>query len=150
MADFPPITFEAVDENGKTFLNTSVPFSYEMDVRAVMERAFVLMQTANNHDPFVYALHYYGYSKDPNFPGFLGYELEQIGDKASNAKFYWKLLIDNQASSLGADTALPGPGSTVRWEYTPISASAEELSGRVKAVHSRRSARLAAGTIKPK
>ncbi len=107
MADFPPITLEAVDENGNTMLKASVPFSYEMDVRAAMERAFVLKQTADNHDPFVYVLHYYGYSKDPKFPGFLGYEMEQIGDKANNGKFYWKLLIDNQASSLGADTALP-------------------------------------------
>ena len=143
MAGFPPITVQAVDENGNTMLDASVPFSYEMDVRAVMERAFVLKQAADNHDPFIYVLHYYGYSKDLKFPGFLGYELEEIGDKANNGKFYWKLLIDGQASLLGADTTLPHPGSTVRWEYTPISASAEELTGRVKAVHLRRSARLA-------
>src|ERR1700678_676191 len=114
MADYPPITLQMVDQNGNNLIpDVSVPFSFEIDVIQVMERAFVISQAADDHDPFLYTVEYYEYSLVPEFQGYLGYEIECIGNSTSvlpnNGQFYWELLLDNTASSTGADTTFPAP-----------------------------------------
>jgi Domain of unknown function (DUF4430) len=141
MSDYSPITLQIVDENASKLIDLPVPFRFEIDVKQVMEAAFVLTQTAAAPDPFLYTVGYYGYSESAQFPGYLGYEIESICGKANNNQFYWALSINGVASSTGADTAYPGPGSTVIWQYTPIPANLEGLTARAKVVQSRRASR---------
>ncbi len=137
MADYAPITLRIVDEQGTERFAQSVPFELELDVREVMERAFVLSQTPQMRDPLVYDLQYFGYSEDPQFPGYLGYEVESIFGKPNNAEFFWELKIDDVPAQEGADSTQPHPGATVLWVYTPA-AQAHQLSRRAKLIHERR------------
>lgn len=145
MSDFAPITLRVIDENGNELFSQSVPYEWEIDVKQVMERAFVLSQTPRMPDPIVYTLQYYGYSEQDQYPGYLGYELESIdtssGTKPSNQQYYWQLLINGVSSQGGADSEQPRPGSTVTWKYTPIAQSRDALGQRSKIILSRRLAR---------
>ena len=144
MPDYAPIALQIVDENAAKLIDLSVPFRLEIDVKEVMEAAFVLNQTAAAPDPFLYVVEYYGYSENPQFPGYLGYEIESICGKANNSQFYWSLSTNGVVSLTGADTAYPGPGSTVLWEYTPV--KPEALTPRGKVIQSRRASRAAGKT----
>ncbi len=145
MADYAPFTLRIVDDQGKELFSQSVPFEAELDVRGVMERAFVLSQTAAAPDPFFYDLQYFGYSESAQFPGYLGYEVESICGKANNQQFFWALSINGTLSQEGADSMQPGPGSTVLWTYTPIPASPQQLPARTREVHARRARRAEQG-----
>lgn len=141
------ITIKAIDNNGVLIFTYSVPFEFRISVKQVMETAFILNQQPNA-DPFLYTLEYYGYSSDPQFPGYLGYEVEGIGNKQigilpNDNAFYWELEINGQASQVGADTAFPAPGSTVVWKYSAIPSNAQLLTARSRVIHSRRNARKA-------
>ncbi len=84
MPSYAPFTLQIVDETGKELFNQAVPFEWELDVKQIMERAFVLAQTTAAPDPFVYTVEYYGYSEAAQFPGYLGYEIESICGKSNN------------------------------------------------------------------
>jgi hypothetical protein len=144
MSNYAPITLQIVDENGQSLINLAVPFCFEIDVKQIMECAFVITQTSTAPDPFLYTLEYYGYSEAPQFPGYLGYEIESICGRPTNKQFYWSLAVNGVLTSTGADTTLPGPGSTVLWKYTPIPANPDELAARTRVVQSRRASRTAA------
>ena len=142
-----PITLQIIDEKGNKLVNASVPFSIGINVQQIMDLAFVAAQSAQLPDPFLYTVEYYGYSQNPQFPVYLGYEIESIGlnstgMKPTNAQFYWSLTVNGQASQTGADSTYPPPGSTVVWTYTPISPAAPNLPLRTKEIHSRRAARF--------
>jgi hypothetical protein len=143
MSNYAPITLQVLDEQGKELVKQSVPFESALDVREVMERAFVLSQTTATPDPFTYDLQYYGYSETAQYPGYLGYEIESICGKPNNQQFYWALMINGVLSAEGADSMQPGPGSTVLWQYTPIPTSPQQLAGRTRIVHQRRAERAA-------
>lgn len=143
MSDYAPITLLVVDNQERERFRASVPFEWELDVKSVMERAFVLSQTASDPDPLVYTMEYYGYSEVTQYPGYLGYEVESIFGLASNAQSYWQLLIDGVPSPEGADSMQPGPGSTVLWQFTPVPTDAQKLAARAGLVHARRAKRLA-------
>src|SRR5579864_8992487 len=141
------IKISAIDNNGASIFNYSVPFTFGISVKRVMETAFVLNQQPQpNADPFLYTIEYYGYSEDAQFPGYLGYEIEGIGNKTigilpSNSQFYWELEINGQPSQVGADTARPTPGAAVVWRYLAIPPNANSLTPRMQVIHSRRRAR---------
>jgi hypothetical protein len=141
MPEYAPITIRAVDNNGLELFNYEVPFEFEITVKQLMERAFVIGQTSTKPDPFLYTLEYFGYSESVQFPGYLGYEIESIAQFQSNDQFFWSLLINDVPSSAGADTTYPGPGATVLWKYTPVPAAAHEEPSRAGAVHKLRGAR---------
>jgi hypothetical protein len=141
MSDFSPITVNAVDNQNNTLFTYTVPFRFEMTAREVLESAFMLEQNSTQPDPFVFTLEYFGYSQSQQFPGYLGYEIESIGQFANSASFYWDLLIDGQPSSHGADTTFPGPGSTVTWQYTAVAPPSSAVSPRAAAIQSRRAQR---------
>lgn len=142
------VTVSAEDNNGTSLFRYSVPFEAGMNVRRVMEVAFILNQQPQpNADPFLYALEYYGYSYDPQFPGYLGYEIEGIGNKKilpNTTQFYWELEIDGRPSSSGADTTYPAPGSSVSWKYSAIPSDPKVLTPRTRVIHSLRKARRSA------
>lgn len=138
MTGFSPINLQIIDENGNQTFSQSVPYEWEMDVKQVMERAFVLSQSPATPDPLVYTLQYYGYSETPQFPGYMGYELESIGTKGNNQEFFWQLLINGNPSQLGADLEQPAPGSTVVWQYTPIPSNPQQMVPRSSVLHARR------------
>jgi hypothetical protein len=144
MGDYTPITLQVIDDKGNTLVDMAVPFRVGIDVQQVMESAFVLAQTTATRDPFLYTVEYYGYSEDPQYPGYLGYEIESICSLPTNDLCYWALSVSGIISSAGADTTFPGPGSTVLWKYTPIPANPAKLTARARVVQSRRSARVAA------
>jgi hypothetical protein len=140
MPDYAPILLRIVDEQGQELFRQTVPFEFELDVRQVMERAFVLAQTPSKPDPLVYEVQYYGYSESAPFPGYLGYEIESIQGKPNiDQQFYWDLKVNGVVSQEGADSMQPGPGAEVLWEYTPISAS--QLTARTQTIHARRKQR---------
>jgi Domain of unknown function (DUF4430) len=141
MSDFSPITVSAVDNQRNKLFEYSVPFRFEITARQVLECAFVLAQTSAQPDPFVFTLEYFGYSESQQYPGYLGYEIESIGQLANTASFYWDLLVDGVPSSHGADTTFPGPGSTVTWQYTAIPPLSGAVSPRASAIQSRRAQR---------
>jgi hypothetical protein len=143
MTDYMPFTLRIVDDQGQELFSLSVPFEAELDVRGIMERAFILSQTTASPDPFLYDLQYYGYSEMAQFPGYLGYEVESICGKPNNQQFYWALSINGVLSPEGADSMQPGPGSTVLWAYTPVPANPQELPARTREVHARRASRAA-------
>jgi hypothetical protein len=143
MADYMPFTLRIVDDQGQELFSQSVPFEAEIDVRGIMERAFVISQTEAAPDPFLFDLQYYGYSEVGQFPGYLGYEVESICGKPNDQKFYWALSIDDVLSPEGADSMQPGPGSTVLWTYTPVPANPQQLPARTREVHARRASRAA-------
>jgi hypothetical protein len=138
MSDYAPILLRIVDDQGQELFRQTVPFEFELDVKEVMERAFVLAQTPAKPDPVVFEVQFYGYSESVPYPGYLGYEIESIQGKPNNQQFYWELKINGAASQEGADSTQPGPGSEVLWEYTPIAAAEQQLTGRAQAVHARR------------
>jgi hypothetical protein len=143
------ITIQAIDGSGNSIFTYSVPFVMGMSVKQVMESAFAHNQLPPpDADPFLYTTEYYGYSEDPQFPGYLGYEIEGIGNKTigvlpTNDQYYWDLSINNQDSKTGAETAYPAPGSKVLWRYVAIPANPRELTPRAQVIHSRRAARAA-------
>ena len=143
-----PIKLQFIDETGEKLLEVSVPFSFGFNVKQIMEAAFVISQKPNptDPDPFLYTLEYYGYNENPDFAGYLGYEIESFGldpnnMKATTSNYFWALSIGGNPSKTGAETTFPPPGSIVTWKYTRIPANLEELPPRAKAVHSRRAAR---------
>lgn len=142
MGSYAPITLQVLDENVQELFTQSVPFELELDVRGVMERAFVLSQTGAQPDPLIFDLQYYGYSEVAQYPGYLGYEVENICGKPNNQQFYWALTINGVLSPEGADSMQPGPGAMVVWQYTPIPADAQKLPARTRLIHSRRAARI--------
>jgi Domain of unknown function (DUF4430) len=142
-----PITLQVIDEKGNKLVNASVPFSIGINVQQIMDLAFVMAQSAQSPDPFLYTVEYYGYSQNPQFPVYLGYEIESIGlnqsgMKPTNGQFYWALTVNGQPSQTGADSTFPPPGSTIIWTYTPISPTPPNLPLRTKEIHLRRAARL--------
>jgi hypothetical protein len=147
------IAIQAIDDNGNSIFSYSVPFVMGISVKQVMETAFVFNQLPPpDTDPFLYTAEYYGYSEDPQFPGYLGYEIEGIGNKTigilpTNNQYYWNLSINNQDSKTGAETAYPVPGSTVLWKYVAIPANPQDLTARTRVIHSRRAARATAGRV---
>jgi uncharacterized protein DUF4430 len=142
MSNYAPITLQVLDEAGQELFSQSVPFELELDVRGVMERAFVLSQTPTHPDPLIYDLQYYGYSEMAQYPGYLGYEVESIFGKPNNLQFYWALSINGVLSPEGADSIQPGPGSTVVWQYTPVPIDPHKLTARTRIIHSRRAERI--------
>lgn len=144
------IAIQAIDNNGNTIFSYSVPFVLGASVRQVMENAFVLNQMPPpDTDPFLYTLEYYGYSEDPQLPGYLGYEIEGIGNTTTgilpnNDQYYWELLINNQSSNTGADTTYPGPGSAVLWRYVAMPSNPQGLNARTMVIHARRAGRASA------
>jgi hypothetical protein len=141
MAGFNPITLRAVDNTNKQLFEYSVPFTSEITALQVMEQAFVLAQTHTTSDPFLFTLEYYGYSQSVPYPGYLGYEVESIAGLPSNSQFYWELLVNGVASSSGANTTYPNPGSTVTWQYTAIPSAPANLSRRAELVQKRHAGR---------
>jgi hypothetical protein len=141
MPQYAPITIRAVDDQDHELFSYAVPFEFELSVKQVMERAFVIGQTAGTADPFMYTVEYFGYSESAQFPGYLGYEIESIAQFQSNGQFYWSLLVNDVSSSSGADTTYPGPGATVLWKYTAVPTAAHEAPGRAGVVHKLRTAR---------
>jgi hypothetical protein len=141
MPNFSPLTLSAVDNQNNTLFQYSVPYQFEITARQALEYAFVLAQTSSQPDPFVFTLQYYGYSESPQFPGYLGYEIESIGQLLNNNAFYWDLVINGVSSSQGADTTYPGPGSTVVWQYTPVPQASAALNQRAAAIQGRRAQR---------
>jgi hypothetical protein len=145
MTGYAPITLRVLDENGSEMFSQIVPYDWEIDVKELMERAFILSQSSTTPDPLVYTLQYYGYSERAQFPGYLGYEVESIGTgvemKPNNSQFYWQLLIDGLPSQEGADSEQPRPGSTITWQYTPIPPNSDDFSSRTRLIHSRRAKR---------
>ena len=142
MATYAPITLRIVDELGTELFAQTVPFESELDVRAVMEKAFVLSQTSANPDPYLYELQYYGYSEIAQFPGYMGYEVESICGKSNNQEYFWSLEINKVLSTEGADSMQPGPGATVLWTYAPVP-KMQQLPARAQAMHERRMRRKA-------
>jgi len=138
MPGYAPYTLRVIDEQGQEMFRETVPFEAELDVRGILERAFIIGQAPNRPDPLVYQLQYYGYSESLQFPGYLGYEVERFWSKASNDQFYWELKINGVAAQDGADSMQPLPGSDVTWVYTPTGAATDRLSGRAKIIHARR------------
>ena len=144
MSSYAPITMRVVDDQGRERFRALVPFEWELDVKGVMERAFVLAQAPSTPDPLVYTMEYYGYSEVAQYPGYLGYEVESIFELASNAQFYWELLIDDVRSQEGPDSMQPGPGSSVLWQFTPVPSDPQKLAARTRVVHARRAERSSA------
>jgi hypothetical protein len=140
MGGFSPIVLSVVNDKGTKLFEYSVPFSLGMTARQVLEQAFVLGQTAAQPDPFVYTLQFFGYSESPQFPGYLGYEIESIGGLTNSSQFFWDLLINGVPSSAGADTTYPNPGATVTWQYTAVPVSPAVIATRSDVLHSRRAA----------
>ena len=116
MGNYAPITLQVLDESGQEIFAQSVPFEPEIDVRGVMERAFVLSHTSAQPDPLIYAFQYYGYSEVAQFPGCLGYEVESIFSMPNTQQYYWALSINGVLSPEGADSMQPGPGAMVVWQ----------------------------------
>jgi hypothetical protein len=143
MGDFAPITIRAVDQHDMELFSFSVPFAFEVSVKQILERAFILGQTPAKPDPFLYTLEYFGYSESLQFPGYLGYELERISGLSNDAQYFWSLWINDVASPSGAETTYPGPGSAVLWKYTPLPDNAHDQPGRSGVIHRRRAARRA-------
>jgi len=141
MSHFAPITLRAIDSDNKLLFEYVVAFRMGISARQVLEEAFVLAQTSTAPDPFIFTLEFFGYSEAAQFPGFLGYEIESIGTFANNEQFFWDLLIDGVPSTSGADTTYPNPGSTVLWQYTPVSNVQAVVNKRAVIIQSRRSAR---------
>lgn len=87
-----------------------------MSAKQLLERAFVLAQSAEKADPFLYTIEYFGYSQSAQFPGYLGYEIESVAGLPNNAQFFWDLMLDGVSSTSGADTTVPNPDGTVVWQ----------------------------------
>jgi len=134
---YAPITLQVVDENSNELFSQSVPFEPEMDVKQVMERAFVLSQSESTPDPLVFTLQYYGYSRTSQFRGYLGYEVESICKRTNNQEYYWELLVNGVPSQEGADLEQPNSGANVIWRYTKIPPTAKDFSFRLRATQSR-------------
>jgi len=58
MTDYAPIMLRVQDENGSEIFSQIVPYEWEIDVKELMERAFILSQSPTIPDPFVYTLQY--------------------------------------------------------------------------------------------
>lgn len=144
MADFTPIDLAVIDNNGTTLFSASVPFSTGMTARNVLEQGYIAAQTPTNIDPIDFTLEFFGYSENPQYPGFLGYEIDSMGGLPGNAQFYWELLIGGVMSQTGADTTYPAPGASVTWQYVAIGTPLAAASPRAELLHARRQDRRAA------
>jgi hypothetical protein len=131
-------TIEAIDNSGNPIFKYTVPAYKNISVRMILEVAFNRNQSSTTHDPFHFTLEYYGYSTDPSFPGYLGYELESINSLTTTANFYWSLAVNGAASLTGIDTTFPNPGSTITLTYTSTN-GLDDL--RSKAISKRRASR---------
>jgi hypothetical protein len=109
----------AIDNN--ILATQAVNLQTEMNVRELMEATFVLLQTAQNPDPFKFTLEYYGYDYFQGVTNYLGYFIVSIGTYASTANGYWDLYVNGQASTVGIDTYLVQPNDKIelKWITTP-------------------------------
>lgn len=124
---------------------TTVSLQAELTVRELIEAAFIQLQTANQPDPFVFTIDYYGYDYFQGDTSYLGYFIVSIGTKggqtyASSPNSYWELLVNGTPSDVGMDSRLVKPNDQVRLEwYTPPQGSAAKgIGGRVQSVRTRR------------
>lgn len=141
MITYDPVTIEAIDDEGNSLFKYAVPFEMKISALQLMERAFVLVQQVSpKPDPFLYTVEYYGYSQSAQFPGYLGYEIESIGNLQNSDTGYWELLLNGQVSSTGADTTYPNPGGLILWKYLTIPAENEAASNRARMIQTRKSA----------
>jgi hypothetical protein len=141
MADFDPIKLEIIDENAKHLLDSAVPFRFGITARKVLESAFLLAQTPTLPDPIVFTLGFFGYSEAAACPGYLGYEIETLCNRPSNAQFYWELSLNGVASMVGSDSACPSPGGTVTWRYKAVPVAPKAAKTQAAVMHSRRAGR---------
>jgi len=155
VANFLPVTIRFLDEKGKEIFSQIVPFVFEMDVKHLMELAFILSQkTTKNPDPIRYTMQYYGYSEMAGFPGYLGYELETVqvdgfGSYVPDKTHYWRLSVDGVVmATSGADTTHPDQGSVVVWQF--VDTAVTPPSPRAVAIQSRRSSTAPAVPLTPK
>lgn len=124
--------FDVRSEPAIPLFSYELPFEEGLDVQDFLERAFTYAQNADNKEPFVFSLRFYGYdySRILGYPrtGFLGYEIESIGKGKvvlqSSSTAYWELFIDEQPASLGSDLLCPEPGAHVAWKFVPMTDNA--------------------------
>lgn len=132
-----------IDQNGNSLFSATVPY-IGVNVQSIMENAYKQAQSPATPDPFEFTVTYFGNSQNPQFPAYLGYEIESLCHLPSNAQFYWSLLINSTPSASGADTTYPNPGDIVAWQYTAIPAQGLSAHTRAHEIHKQRVARLSA------
>jgi len=138
------ITLQALDENGVNLFSYEVAHTPRMNVQTLLEHAFVQHQKDDpaSPDPFRFLLSYYGYSMDPDYPGYLGYELESIDSRQSDMQHYWELSINGTPSTSGIDSTYPAPGDIVMFRFVAMTAKRGMQNRRVAHIAGRRAANL--------
>lgn len=144
MSGLGNIHVEALDLNGASIFKYDAPPGSGVTARELLEASFVGLQRTDLRDPFVFTLEFFGYSTDPQFPGYLGYEVESIGRPggtplSNSTENYWELLMNGQQATEGADALRPLPGSRVTWQFTSMQSQLAGSSVRAKLVKARRS-----------
>jgi hypothetical protein len=137
-----PITIEAIDDKEQSLFVYSCPSSLRLNVQSILDQAFAGLQSAAKPDPFRFSISYFGYSKDPAYPGYLGYEIESINDCVTSANAYWSLSLNDQASDHGIDTTFPGPADKVMLRFVTVGAAASGRNIREKSIIARRLERI--------
>jgi Domain of unknown function (DUF4430) len=105
----------------------------------MLEHTFVESQTSISPEPFRFNLEYFGFSKTDAFHGYLGYELESIGELHSGPSAYWSLSLNGRPSDHGIDSTYPGPGDRVTFQY--VATAGTGRTARETVIASRRAAR---------
>jgi Domain of unknown function (DUF4430) len=133
------VVLEALDSSGRTIFKFVVPAGLRLNVRSILEHAFVENQTSAAPEPFRYRLEYFGFSKTAAFHGHLGYELESIGELKSGPSAYWSFSINGRASDQGIDATYPVSGDRVTFQY--VTSNGTGRNARETVIMSRRAAR---------
>jgi hypothetical protein len=133
------VVIEALESSGKTIFKHTVPAGLRLSVRSLLEHAFVESQTSASPEPFRFSLEYFGFSKTAAFHGYLGYELESIGELRSEPAAYWSFSLNGRPSDRGIDSTYPGPGDRVTFQY--VTTAGTGRTAREAVIISRRAAR---------
>jgi hypothetical protein len=118
---------------------TAVPLATEMSVRALIEAAFVQLQTDSQPDPFYFNIEYYGYDHFQGVTTYLGYFIVSIGNSkttyANGSDNYWELLINGKPADVGMDSLLVKPNDQIvlKWMAATGSSSAAARFHRARA-----------------
>jgi hypothetical protein len=117
---------------------TTIALASEVNVRQLIEMAFVQLQSGNLLDPFRFTIDYFGYDYFEGNTSYLGYGIVGINDYVSNDQNYWELCIGGRPSKKGMDSYFVRANDDVELKWLPVSAGTESAAARIHSAMLRR------------
>lgn len=115
----------------------TISLQAELNVRELIEAAFVQLQSPQTPDPFNFTIEYYGYDYYQGNTSYLGYFIESINQYVTNPNNFWDLYVNGSTSSVGMDSYLVQANDQIELKWV-TSGAPEGIGARIQRVKARR------------